>query len=80
MIEADDGALYTGISTDVERRFKEHQYDKQKAAKFFRAKKAKAIVFQQACENRSEASKQEAAIKKLNRNQKLAIIRQGYYR
>ena len=74
MIETQCGALYTGITTDVSRRFHEHQFDKKKGAKFFRAKKAKALVFQQSCKNRSEASQLEAKIKKLSKAQKQQLI------
>jgi len=73
MIEADDGSYYTGISTDVERRFKEHD-SKPQGAKFFNGRKPVALVMQEGGYNRSEASKREAAIKKLSRKQKEALI------
>ncbi len=74
MVETECGALYTGITTDVERRFQEHLNDKKKGAKFFRAKKAKALVFQQGCRNRSEASQLEAKVKKYSAQQKRQLI------
>lgn len=74
MIETECGVYYTGISTDVARRFNEHKSDKRKGAKFFRGKVPSAVVYQEACENRSEASKREAAIKKLRRIQKQQLI------
>ena len=73
MIEADDGSYYTGISTDVERRFDEHA-GKPQRAKFFNGRKPVALVFQEGGYNRSEASKREAEIKKLKRQQKIALI------
>ena len=79
MIETDKGLLYTGIATDVERRFNEHKSNPKKAAKFFRGKVPLNIVFRQACNDRSTASKVEAAIKKCSRAQKFAIIEQGHY-
>ena len=79
MIETDSGMLYTGITTDVERRFNEHRNDRKKAAKFFRGKKAQALVFLQACEDRSQDSKIEAAIKKLSKQQKRLIIQQQQF-
>jgi len=73
IIEADDGSYYTGISTDVERRFREHD-GKPQGAKFFNGRKPVALVLQEGGYNRSEASKREAQIKKLSRKQKVALI------
>ena len=75
IIETECGLLYTGISTNVQRRFKEHQKDKKKAAKFFRGRKPKAVVYQISCANRSEASQLECKIKKLSRLQKQQLIK-----
>ncbi|MGK0498556.1 MAG: putative endonuclease [Oceanicoccus sp.] len=74
MVETVKGKLYTGISTDVERRFQEHQSDRAKQAKFFRSDAAKAVVYRECCQDRSAASRREAAIKKLSRQQKCALI------
>lgn len=72
ILECEDGSLYTGITTDVERRFAEHQSGV--GSHFTRAKKAKRIVYTEQCPDRSSALKREAAIKKLSREQKLALI------
>ena len=66
--------LYTGITTDVERRFQEHLSNKAKGAKFFRSDKPLKILYAEPCKNRSEASIKEAAIKKLSRLQKETFI------
>ena len=73
IVETENGKLYTGITTDVERRFKEHKGNK-KGAKFFRSSTAKKVVYQEQFENRSAASKREAEIKKLTRASKLKLI------
>ena len=73
MIEASDGRLYTGITTDVERRFREHAEGK-KGARFFRGRKPGRLVYVEDAENRSIASQREAAIKRLTRQQKMALI------
>lgn len=73
MIETERGTLYTGITTDLERRFLEHQRSK-KGARFCRAHGAKSIRYVETSASRSEASKREAAIKKLTRAQKLELI------
>lgn len=75
MIRTEKDSLYTGITTDVERRFKEHSGDLPKGAKFFRTDKPKKIVFIFQCKNRSEASIKEAAIKKLSRVEKEKFLK-----
>ena len=83
IIEATNGALYTGITTDVERRFTEHQGSTavaaKKGAKFFRGNAPKAVVFRQQCADRSRASMAEASIKRLTRAQKQALIVTGVF-
>ncbi|MCK5883058.1 MAG: GIY-YIG nuclease family protein [Bacteriovoracaceae bacterium] len=73
IIETEDGKLYTGITTDVDRRFQEH-CGKKKGAKFFRSSIPKQIVYREKVENRSIASKREARIKKLTRANKIKLI------
>ncbi len=73
IIEAENGKLYTGITTDLERRCAEHQ-SKQKGAKFFYSSPAKQLVYQEIHPDRSSASKREAAIKKLSRKAKIDLI------
>ncbi|MGY8867573.1 MAG: GIY-YIG nuclease family protein [Methylophagaceae bacterium] len=73
--EAENGYLYTGITTDLARRFSEHQ-TKQAGAKFFNISPPKKIVFHEPHSNRSSASKREASIKKLSRKEKIALIKQ----
>lgn len=73
IIQTKSNKLYTGITTDLSRRFKEHQ-KKSKGAKFFRTDPAKKIVYYEEHENRSLASKREYAIKQMTRKQKEVLI------
>lgn len=79
MVETTCHCLYTGITTDVERRFLEHRsvfHDgATKGAKYFRSREPKGIVFKEPCESRSEASKREYEIKKMSKKQKLGLIK-----
>lgn len=75
IIEAENGFFYTGITTDLDRRFSEHQSG-QGGARFFHTSSAKKIVFHEPHLDRSSASKREAAIKKLSRKAKIALIKQ----
>ncbi len=62
LIECDDGSLYTGITTDVERRYAEHVAGK--GARYTRMKKPIRLVGFRECGSRSEALKVEVALKK----------------
>ena len=73
IIETTSGRLYTGITTDIERRFKEHCSSK-KGAKFFRSNTPKRVVYNETFENRSLASKREWEIKQLTRAKKLELV------
>lgn len=72
LLECEDGSLYTGITTDVERRFAEHK--KGIGSHFTKAKKAKRIVYTEQHTNRSSALKREAEIKKWPRSKKLRLF------
>jgi putative endonuclease len=74
LIEAENGHLYTGITTDVDRRFQEHLQGK-KGAQFFKISPAKQLVYSELQADRSSASKREYAIKNLSRTEKLALIK-----
>jgi putative endonuclease len=72
MIESVKGRLYTGITTDPDRRFSEHATGI--GAKFFRSDAPAKIVFLESHPDRSSASKREAMIKKLNKAGKEAFL------
>jgi putative endonuclease len=74
MVQTRSNKLYTGITTDVERRFRQHKGELKGGARFFYSDAAKAVVYREASENRSSASRREAEIKKLTRQQKLAMV------
>ena len=65
------GFLYTGITKDVKRRFEEHR---AKSAHFTSYNPPEAVVYTEKVRTRSQALKREAAIKRLKRDQKLALI------
>jgi putative endonuclease len=73
IILASDDSLYTGITTDPSRRFREHASDK-KGAKYFHGRKPVEIVYCESGHDRSSASKREAAIKLLDRSSKQRLI------
>jgi putative endonuclease len=73
IVRASDQTLYTGITTDPQRRLAEHQSGRA-GAKYFRGRKALEMVHIEEGYSRSTAARREAAIKKLSRAEKLALI------
>ncbi len=67
-----DGSLYTGITTDLNRRLKEHRSGK--GARYTRARGVDRFVFQEGKRDRSRALMREAEIKRLTREEKLELI------
>lgn len=73
IIHSDDDRYYTGISTDVERRFQEHRFGKL-GAKFFNGRKPVKIIHQENGLDRSGATKREMEIKNMTRREKELMI------
>lgn len=66
--------LYTGITTDVERRFNEHSGQGKAGAKYLKGKGPLELVWRQPVDSKSDAAGLEYRIKKLNKRQKLQLI------
>ena len=75
LLRCADDTLYCGITNDMVKRLDAHNAGT--AAKYTRSRIPVELVYQQACADRSDASKREMAIKKLKREDKLALIRQA---
>jgi putative endonuclease len=76
LIRTAQASLYTGVTTDVQRRFAEHENrdKKNKGAKALRGKGPLKLVFKIAVGNRSDALKLEYKVKKLSRTDKQRLI------
>lgn len=74
IVKCADKTLYTGITTDVDRRFAEHCSGGAKAAKYLRGKAPLELVYRQKAGNRSEASQLEYQIKQMSRQEKMALV------
>ena len=74
MVRAANGHLYTGISTDPQRRFVQHQ--RGKGARFFNRSPAVALVWYERCVDHSDALRQELAVKALVKATKERLITQ----
>jgi putative endonuclease len=72
LLECADGSLYTGITTDVARRFQEHLSGQ--GARYTRSHPVVRLLASQPLDSRSAALKVEAAIKRLPKGKKLAAL------
>jgi len=72
IVKCQDTSLYTGITTDISRRLKEH--NSKKGAFYTKNKVPVELVYQEAMPDQSLARKREAAIKQLTRKQKLELV------
>lgn len=72
MLRCGDGSLYTGITTDVERRLEAHRSGK--GAKYTRGRGPLELVYREKCEDHSAALKRELEVKALSREQKTAFL------
>ena len=69
-----DGSLYTGITTDVQRRVKEHNFSPL-GAKYTRGRRPVTLVYEELLCSRSLASKKEYVIKRLSKPQKELLLK-----
>ncbi len=75
LVRCHDGSLYTGITTDVARRFAEHQENSGAGAKYLRGRGPLVLVFQKKLGGRSLALGMESRVKKLSKARKEELIR-----
>jgi len=71
IILCSDNSFYTGITTDVDRRFRQHANGT--GAKYFRGRQPKRVVYLEGSHTRSSASKREIEIKAMNRAEKILL-------
>ena len=74
IVECSDGSLYTGITTDVNRRVKEHN-NSRRGAKYTRSRRPVTLMMVEKHCSRALAASREARVKSLTRKQKLELIR-----
>lgn len=73
LLRCADGTLYCGSTNDLQRRVKAH--NSGRGAKYTKARRPVQLVYCEAAGSRSDALRREAAVKKLTRQQKWAIVR-----
>ncbi len=73
IVRCRDGTLYTGCTNDLAKRIAAH--NEGKGAKYTRSRRPVEMVYNEAAADRNAALRREAAIKKLRRCDKLALLR-----
>ncbi len=76
MLRCGDGTIYTGIAVDLEKRLEAHR--RGVAAKYTRSRLPVAVAYEERQPDRSSAQKREAALRRLGRAGKLALLDQGH--
>ena len=74
IIRCSDSTLYTGISTNVARRFEEHASGSTKSAKYLRGRTPLDLIYTKEIGTQSEATIEERRIKALTKTQKVNLI------
>ena len=73
ILRCKDDSLYTGITTDVDKRLEAHRAGK--GAKYTRGRGPLELVYKEECADHSDALKRELEIKRLPREEKLKLIK-----
>jgi len=75
ILRCSDNTFYTGITTDVDRRIKEHNGELPRGAKYTAARSPFSLVYSAYFLNRSSACIEESRIKKFTRTDKENLIK-----
>lgn len=75
ILRCGDGSLYTGITTDVDRRLEAHRSGH--GAKYTRGRGPLTLLYREVCGSHSDALKRELAVKQLSRAEKEALIQRN---
>lgn len=75
IIKCSDQSLYTGYTTNLEKRLKAH--NEKKGAKYTRGRTPVELMYFEEFDSKSDALKREYQIKKLSLNEKLKLIQSG---
>ena len=74
LLQCADQSLYVGVTTDLARRLQQHNGQLAGGARYTQARRPVALVWSEACDSRSDAQQREHALRRLSKEQKLALI------
>ena len=72
MVRCRTGEFYTGCTTDIKRRVKQH--NRGSGSRFTRSRRPVVLVYHEPCSTKSSALKRENQIKRMTRLQKMALV------
>ena len=77
MLRCSDSSLYTGVTTDLKRRIKEHNGEgaKGRGAKYTKAHRPVVLAYQERVANRSTAQIRESQLRKLVKVEKEKLVK-----
>ena len=74
LLQCADESLYAGVTTDINRRLQQHNGLLPGGARYTRGRRPAKVVWSEVCGSKSEALQREAAVRRLSRRQKQALI------
>ena len=69
-----DNSLYTGVTTDMEKRLRQHNGQEKNGAKYTRARRPVTLALKETCPDRASAQRREAEIKRLSKADKEHLV------
>ena len=73
LLRCADGSLYAGVTSDLDRRVRQHNGELAGGARYTRGRRPVELVWSEACEDRSRAQGREAEVRRLSRYRKLRL-------
>lgn len=74
LVRCSDGSFYAGVTTDLERRVRQHNGQIAGGANYTRARRPVALAWFEACEDRSVAQQREYSVRRLSRGEKQRLV------
>jgi putative endonuclease len=74
MLRCADNSLYTGVTTDLDKRLRQHNGLEKNGAKYTRARRPVNLALQETCPDRATAQRREAEIKQLSKADKELLV------
>ena len=73
LVRCSDGSFYAGVTTDLERRVRQHNGEIVGGSNYTRARRPVALAWYKECENRSVAQQREYSVRRLSRREKQCL-------